>query len=134
MDQGPLVDGEIEAGAALVREFADGWPVREAFWYKAADDAFRHLYIISDKPELSASPDPYARILDCLRRVDSPHLSPLMISLRESGEHASMSESARRLARGTVGKTVTHFARDSEGEMAVEDVYIYPLPAPAAVS
>ena len=62
MDQRPLVTEEIDAGADLVRAFDQRLAVKAAFWLKASDEDYRHLYIASDAIDVGNLLDAYLEI------------------------------------------------------------------------
>jgi hypothetical protein len=132
MDQGPLVSAEIDAGADLGREFDKRYPVKAAFWLKASDEEQRYLYIASDQINDSNLRMAYGEVLRLTRQMQSPDLDPFRVKL--IGGENPLARAAVDIQRRFPGRMGTRFGGKTFGGLNVDDVHIYPMPIPAAVS
>jgi hypothetical protein len=132
MDQGPLVKEEIDAGAELVREFANYRSIAAAFWLKAGEEERRYLYIASEQIDGSNRGEAYSEVNRLIEQMPSPDLLLLRVKL-VNAENAFAKSAADILTRfpDPHGHRLTG-ARF--GDTVVDDVYIYPSPLPAPVS
>lgn len=131
MDQGPLVMEEIEAGADLVREFDNHEPVKAAFWLKANDEQNRFLYIASDGISAANLDVAYGEILRVVAQQQSPYLDPFRVKL--IGTNHPLAQAAMDVHQRFPGRMATRQGGGTFGGESVDDVYIYPLPLPAAM-
>ena len=131
MDQGPLVMQEIDAGAALVREFDKYAPVQVAFWLKASDREYRYLYIASERIDDTNIDVAYGEVLRLANQLQSAYLDPFRVKLVSAED--PLAKAAVQINKHFSSRTATRFGGRSFGGISVDDVYIYPSPLPAAV-
>jgi hypothetical protein len=131
MDQGALVMQQIDAGARLVNEFDKYAPVRAAFWLKARDEGEWYLYLASDQIDDSNFDLAYGEVLRLTGSNPTPWLDPFQVKVISADD---------RLARAVLailarypGKTPTRYHGRELGGISVNEVYIYPTPAPVQV-
>lgn len=129
MDQGPLVNEEIDAGAELVREFNKYEPVQAAFWIKAQDDMHRYLYIASDRIDDTNFDVAYGEVLRLADELRSPYLDPFRVKLINA--ETPLAQAAVEIHHRFPGRMATRFGGKSFGGISVDDVYIYPTLVPA---
>ena len=131
MDQGRLVNEEIEGGAELARRFDDFAPVKAVFWLKASDSPYRYHYIASDHINDSNFDIAYGEILRLGRQIQSPSINPFRVKVVNSQE--PVAKAAVDINQRFGGKKAIRLSEELFGGMSVDDVYIYPpLPLPAA--
>ena len=126
MDNGPLVNEEIEAGAELVREFNHYAPVKAAFWLKKSERAFRYLYIASEKIDGSNFDLGYGEVLRLVANMNSPYLNPFRVKI--VGSQNPLAKAASEISSRYNGRFATRLGGDFFGGTSVDDVYIYPSP------
>lgn len=132
MDRAILVRDEIDAGAEVVRRFAELTPVDAAFWFMPGDDPTWYLYVVSRDITDANRQEAYGRILPIARSLDSTYFEPF--SIRVLGTDSPLAKAALEMLAKYPGRTPTRFAGPFGGLYA-ESGYLYPrtLPAPAAV-
>ena len=89
MDNGPLVNEEIAAGAELVRRFNEVRPVKVAFWLRLDDEQFRYLCIASD--EVGSILEGYQDLAKAESQWTSLDLDPMRIRVIRGGQRPSES-------------------------------------------
>lgn len=124
MDQGPLVDEEIEAGGQLLREFEAIEPVRVAFWMKRSDEDERYLYIACDRIDAGNTHVLYGEIIRLTPAISSPYFNPFRVKIISSSD---------RLARAALeardrfpAPLPARLGGRPFGGVDAADVYIYP--------
>lgn len=131
MDNGPLVNEEIEAGAKLIHEFNKNWPVKAAFWLKMSDEEYRYLYISSNEitADLGAA---YGEVLRLANDIRSPYFDPFRVKLIDA-DHP-LAEAAAEFNDRFPDRRQNRLGGSLFGGVSVDDAYIYPSPLPAAVA
>ena len=131
MDNGPLVNEEIAAGAELVRRFNEVRPVKVAFWLRLDDEQFRYLCIASD--EVGSILEGYQDLAKAEAGWTSSDLDPMRIRViqGDSAQAKAAFDQATRYPQ-FVG---TRTGSQPFADVYAGDLYIYPLsildPAPA---
>ena len=131
MDQGPLVTGEIDAGAELVRQFDNYKPVKAAFWLKESDDEHRFLYLASERIDANNIDVAYGEVLRLTALIKSSFLDPFRVKLINAGDPLAMA--AVEINRRFPSRLATRLRVKTFGGVSVDDVYVYPAPLPAVV-
>jgi hypothetical protein len=132
MDQGPLVIEEIDEGARLAREFDRIAPVKAAFWLKASDEDQRYLYLASDSIDDTNFDVAYGEVARLTNQFPSLYLDPFRVKVIGGGD--PLARAAVDINKRFPGPTPTRLGGTRFGGITVDDVYIYPLPLPAALS
>ena len=130
MDQGPLVNEEIDAGAELARQFDKYEPVKAVFWLKASDDPHRFLYIASERINDKNFDVAYGEVLRLVDIMRSPYLNPFRVKV--IGAADPLAKAAVDINQRFPSRMANRFRGESFGGISVDDVYIYPTPLPAA--
>lgn len=124
MDQMPLVNEEIDAAKALIREFNKYAPVAVALWLKESGDELHYLYIASDQINDSNVRAGYGEVLRIARKLALPYLDPFRIKL--IGADAPLAVAAREINERFPARLPMRWGGQMLGGVGVEDVYIYP--------
>jgi hypothetical protein len=127
MDQDALVDGRIEDGQKLILQLLqDGFELVVAFWLKAPEDAWPHLFIASRIVEQKGPTEAYRTLQKSLQRLPGTTISLADVKLIGVANH--ITSSARHILKkaGQEGPVVLRGGQLSN--IAVEYAYIYPPP------
>src|SRR5438046_2269214 len=81
MDQRPLVNEQIDAGAELASRFDKYVPVKTAFWLKPSEESPWSLYIASDQINDTNRALGYSEVLRIAREMHNPYLDPFQVKL-----------------------------------------------------
>ena len=130
MDQDPLVNEKIEAGAKFLAELDKRLPVKAAFWLKKAEGGRWYLYVISEHVDEAHRRASYGEVVEAGRQVRDPNFDLFEVKLIAVDEP---------LARGVVeivgpsADAVPVRLNDRVvGNISAAELYIYPVPLPAA--
>ncbi len=129
MDKEILVDNQIEDGRRLVSQLvADDFPVVAAFWVTTADEGLCHLYIASPFGPSGRVRPAYGLVHASLSKIPDPEITLTEIKLIPPDDPIAQDvlETQRRHPR----RIATRTRRPRLGGMAVDEVYIYPVPKP----
>ena len=132
MDNGPLFKEEIDAGRELVRRLDRYRPVKAAFWLKASDKPYRYLYLASERSDAHPDDLSYREVSRVVDELQSPDIDPYRIKV-VGADHALVRD-AVETAQQFPASTGRRDGGRRFGDLFADDVYIYPLPLPAAVS
>jgi hypothetical protein len=130
MDQGPLVTEQIDAGANLARAFDQRIPLRAAFWLKESEDGQWYLYLASDQINDSNFDVAYGEVLRILGPVAHLWLDPFQVKV--TGVDDPVTKEVLAIQQRYPGKLATRLRNRMLGGLGVEEVYLYPIPIPAA--
>jgi hypothetical protein len=128
MDKGPLVNEQIEAGSALVQEYDKFEPVKVAFWMKASDDEYWHLYIAAEQNANHSLHDSYREVLRLVTQSKPHPLDPFSVKLIRPD--SSLAKAAIEIQETFPGAIASRTGSLMLGDASADDVYLYPLPAP----
>lgn len=130
MDQGPLVNERIEAGAKFLVAFDKRIPIKLAFWLKTAEGGRWYLYIASEQIDRANRGASYGDLIAAAQKVRDPNLDSFQVKLLGADEP---------LARGVLD--IVGAAADAVpvrvydrvvGEVSAAEIYVYPVSLPAA--
>ena len=127
MDQRSLVESQIEDGFNLIKELtASGFEVTAAFWVLPREEGAWRLYIASSAYD-SANPFPcIERVLDGVRRIPVPWLSPTDLSVIGAGD--PITADILEIEQRHPGRAPTRFKCSQLGKLSVDQVYLYAVP------
>lgn len=131
MDQRALVIPQIDAGARLVNEFDQYAPVRAAFWLKAKDEGEWYLYLASDQIDDTNFDLAYGEVLRLTGSEPTPWLDPFQVKVISA--HDRLAQAVLAILAGYPGKTAARYHGRELAGIPVDEVYIYPTPAPVSV-
>jgi hypothetical protein len=129
MDQGPLVERQINDGLCLAQELArDDFDVTAAFWLKEGEDGQWFLYIASRDVDEKGPIAAYGIMAQTLRRKPDLGIGPFDVKLIEAS--SPITQDVLRIRRPTPG-IPSHFYGSYLGKHLTDEAYIYgPVPAP----
>jgi hypothetical protein len=123
MDQGPLVDDQIDAGAKFLGEFRKYNPIQSAFWLKESDEGEWSLYVASDQITDDNFDVKYGDVLRIAGQLGDPLFDPFQVKL--IGADDPLAKAASDMNRRFPGPVATRFHGQVFGGLPVEEVYIY---------
>lgn len=123
---------QIDAGAQLVNEFDKYVPVAAAFWLKAKDEGEWFLYLASDRIDDANFDVAYGEVLRLTGASPSPWLDPFQVKVIGASNPLTTAALALR-AKAPGSKLPLRYHGREFGGIPVEEVYIYPTPAPVQV-
>ncbi len=131
MDQGPLVTEQIDAGAALIREFDKYAPLQAAFWLKDSEDGGWYLYLVSDRIDDSNLRPAHGEVHRILAKGSNIWLDPLF-QVKVRGVENAVAKAVMEIQQQYPSMLPTRLRTLRLGDLYVAEVYIYQLPVPAA--
>jgi hypothetical protein len=130
MDQGPLVNEQVDAGAALVREFDKYKPLQSAFWLKESDDGDWYLYLASDQIDDSNSHEAYKEVYRLVAPGPQVWLDAIQVKVR--GVDDPVVKSVIEIQKKYPARLATRVRNRLLGGLSIDEAYIYPLPIAAS--
>jgi hypothetical protein len=128
MDQGALVNEQIDAGARFLREFQKYLPVQAAIWIKESEEGELNLYVASDQITDDNFDVAYGEVSRIAGELDDPWFDPFQVKL--IGIDDPVAQAALDVQRRYPGRTPTRYHGKTFGGVGVEEVYLYPSPLP----
>ena len=132
MDQIPLVNAEILAGARFLEEFGKSFPIEAALWLKTPGSRQWYLYVAAEKITDETLRPASRELLRITRETKDLRLSPFRVRLIKVSDP---------IARQALGAYHLHtlplesvYPIDSFGDMEAEGVYLYPPPVNSAAA
>lgn len=125
MDQIVLVGRRIEDGRMLLLQLhQDGFEVAIAFWLKAPDDAWPHLFIASRVVQQRGPAEAYRALESSLERLPGTSISLAVVKLLSVNSH--ITSGARRLLKRTGAEGPVEMQGGQLSTIAFDYLYIYP--------
>ena len=81
MDQGPLVNEQIAAGARFLAEFQKYAPIHTAFWLKDSEECTRYLYVASEQITDENFDVGYEEVIRITQALQDPWFDPFQVKL-----------------------------------------------------
>ena len=131
MDQSPLVKEMVDAGAKFIGEFAKYVPIQAAFWLKASEEEQWYLHLASDQIDDTNFDLAYGEVMRMASRIPDPWLSPFEIKVVSSKN--PLAAAVVGFQNKFPGRIPTRYRGRPLGNISVEEVYMYPQPATAAI-
>lgn len=130
MDKRPLVREQIDAGATFLREFEKYAPVDVAFWYRSDDDTSPALWVASPRFNDENFRPVYGEVVRIAAAMRNPNFDGADVKVVSAGDR--LAKAALELMQRYGGTIPTHYHSRTVGGITVGEIYIYPLPVPAA--
>jgi hypothetical protein len=130
MDQGPLVNEQIDAGARFLREFHKYAPVQSAFWLKDSDEGNWFLYVASEQITDENFDVGYGEVGRLGEELRDPWFDIFQVKL--IGADHPLAKAALEAQRRYPGRSPLRLHGTTFGGGSAEEVYIYPSPIPVA--
>lgn len=128
MDPGPLVTEQIDAGTRFLAELEKTMTVAAAFWLKRQDQDW-YFYVAPDRSRDDSRGVAAGEVLRVALAMKDPNLGYLEVRTLDPDE--PLAKSALDYQRLYPGKAIR--LRDRVfGNMGIDEVYIYPAPAPVS--
>ena len=124
MGQELLVNEQIAAGDAFVRDFNDYRCVAVACWINPAESDNLFLYVASDEIDDSNFDVAYGEVLRRLSGRRNPWLDPFQIKLINSAD--PIARDAIEIRDRYPAKIATRYNGPSIGGTSIDGAYIYP--------
>lgn len=124
MDNGPLVNEEVDEGAALARRFSDYAPLKAAFWLKESDEDQRYLYLASDAITHDNLDLAYGEAMQLAYDLKLKYLDPFRIKLIGGDDPRALA--ALTVSQRFRDRIPTRLGGTRFGGLTVDDAYIYP--------
>lgn len=124
MDQRPLVTGEINAGAELVRRLNEAVPVEAAFWIKEDDEAPWYLYVASAQIRDETKRSAYGEVLRIAEEMGSVDFDPFRVKVIPADD--PLARAAYDIVRQLPGDRPLRLGPHPFGRRYVEGAYLYP--------
>ena len=121
----------VDAGAKFIGEFAKYVPVQVAFWLKAREEEQWYLYLASDQIDDTNFDLAYGEVMRIASRIPDPWLSPFEIKVVSSKD--PLAAAVVGFQNKYPGVNPTRHRSRPLGTRIVEEVYMYPQPATAAI-
>jgi hypothetical protein len=129
MDYGPVVKDDIDAGAALAREYEKRVSLKAAFWLKLTDREKRYLYLASKRVDDIGLLAAYGELVHLTRGLAPTALDALRVRLLSAED--PLTKAAADFNQRFPSRTGIRLGGTLFGGVNVDDVYIYPSPLPA---
>jgi hypothetical protein len=128
MDPGPLVTEQIDAGTRFLAELEKTMTIAAAFWLKRQDQDW-YFYVALDRSRDVNRREAGGEVLRVALAMQDPNLGYL--DVRTIDPDDPLAKSAHDYQRLYPGKAIR--LRDRVfGNMGIDEVYIYPAPAPVS--
>jgi hypothetical protein len=125
VDQGTLVENQIDDGRRFVERFAvDGNPVQAAFWVKTAEEGLWFLYVATDLIDREGPAVAYRAVHASLRKLGESWVPSSAIKVISPSN--PIAKDVLTVMTRSPGRLATRFGGKTLGSMAVDQVYIYP--------
>lgn len=127
MDQGPLVDEQIEGGKRIVDRLAEhGFPITGACWLKEAEAGQWFLYIVTPLVgDDGATKDAYRQLNQVARGLAQPiWVHPLEIKVVEP--NGPVGQAILELHKRYPGRSPIRYGGPRFGDINIEGAYVYP--------
>ena len=127
MDQAILVENQIDDGQTLIDLLVKGgFNVTAACWLRTSEEGQWFLYIASKDVDAGGRGAGYAAMHGAIKQMTDPWLS--IFEVKFIGAEEPIARDLLDLQRERQGKLPARLRRSRLGNLAVEEVYLYPPP------
>jgi hypothetical protein len=124
MDQGALVEMQIDGGQALVESLRkSGFDVTVSGWTKSSEEGDWYLYIASKDVDDRGLADAYRAIYTTIKANPELGIDPFEVKL--VGRENPIAKDLLDIQGRAVGRIPTRTRRPKLGYMSVEETYVY---------
>jgi hypothetical protein len=125
MDQITLVDRRIDDGQRLIQQLVqDGFPVTAAFWLRASEESWWHLYIASKVVDDAGPAKAYRTVQTSLQKLVGTTMS--LDDVKVIGASKPITRDVMKIAKRYSGRVPLRFGGAQLGNVSVEEALIYP--------
>ena len=126
MDQGTLVEMQIDGGKALLESLRDtGFDVTVSGWTKSSEEGDWYLYIASQDVDTRGVGDAYRTVYTVIQANPEFEIDPFEVKL--VGQQNPIANDLLAIRGAGVAKIATRSRRPKLGHMSVEETYVYAL-------
>jgi hypothetical protein len=124
MDQGTLVEMQIDGGKALVETLRNsGFDVTVSGWTKASEEGDWYLYIASKDVDDRGLAEAYQTVYMAIQANPEVGIDPFEVKL--IGRQNPIACDLLAIRGSGVGQVATRSRRPKLGQMSVEETYVY---------
>jgi hypothetical protein len=124
MDQGTLVELQIDGGKALVESLRDtGFDVTVGGWTKSSEEGDWYLYIASMNVDDRGRADAYRTVYTVIKANPQFGIDPFEVKL--VGRQNPIATDLLDIRGAGVARIATRSRRPKLGHMSVEETYVY---------
>ncbi len=130
MDPEPLVREQIDAGARLIHELAQSFPIKAAFWVKPSEDDRWRLWVASDQIRDANIREGYQCVVRSSEQLQDPWISPFDVTMANPDD--PLVKAVIEASQKNPGKVPMLYNGSNLKGVNIEKLYIYPVPAPVS--
>jgi hypothetical protein len=132
MDPISLVDWRIEVGQRLIQQLIhDGFDVTVAFWVKASEQDWWHLYIASKVVDERGPVEAYRALQMSLQRLPGTAIS--LTDVKLIGTTHPLAQQMLGLRERSLDRKSLFYRDLGSSNGSIDEAYIYPTPKPVEV-
>jgi len=130
MDQGTLVENQVDDGARIVEKLREsGFDVTAAWWMKASEEGLWFLYIASKEVDGKGIKAAYRTIHTVMRDLGQLRVDRFEVKL--VGPEDPITKDVLDILARYPGPLATRYGGRRLGDVSIDDLYIYPPPVAA---
>jgi hypothetical protein len=131
MDQGPLVEPQIDDGFRVVKRLVGGgFPVAAAFWVRSGEERRWKLYVASKLFDESGPSAAAGKVVEAVLQLEDPWITISDITV--VGERNPITQDVLRVLNRRPGPMAIRLRQPVLGNLETEEAYIYPRMEEAA--
>ena len=121
---------KTEAGGKFLAELDKRLPVKAAFWLKKAEGGRWNLYVVSEHVDSSHRGASYGDLVEAGRRVRDPNFDLFEVKL--IGADEPLARGVLEIVGPSADAVPVRLYDRVVGNISAAELYIYPVPLPAA--
>lgn len=130
MDQGSLVEMQIDDGAKVVEKLREGgFDVTAAWWMKASEEGEWFLYIASKQVDEIGIAASYRKAHSLIRALGQLWVDRFEVKL--VGPENPITQDVLAILNRFQDRFITRYGGKKLGNVSIDGAYFYPLPATA---
>jgi hypothetical protein len=130
MDQGTLVENQIDDGAKIVEKLREsGFDVAAAWWMKASEEGLWFLYIATKEVDEKGIKAAYHAVLTVMHGLGQLWVDRFQVKL--VGPENPITKDVLSILARYPGLSPTRYGGKRLGNVSIDDSYIYPPPVAA---
>ncbi len=130
MDQGPLVEMQIDDGAKIIEKLREeGFDVSAAWWMKTSEEGQWFLYIASKEVDDLGIAAAYRKVHSLIRSLGQLWVDRFEVKL--VGPENPITQEVLAILSRYGGRVATRYGGKRLGNVSIEEAYFYPPPVAA---
>jgi hypothetical protein len=130
MDQGPLVEMQIDDGAKVIEKLREGgFDVTAAWWMKVSEEGEWFLYIASKQVDELGIANAYRQAHSVIRALGQLWVDRFEVKL--IGPENPITQDVLAILNRFPGRLTTRYGGKKLGNVSIDGAYLYPLPVTA---